>query len=169
MKTLTLFALLCCAACGGAADAVCQDLGDCQNLSAEQIAACQRAMKSLATEAASSTCATGYSAYLDCAASNYQCKGSTPEFAGCESARTTLDACLGRGRASNACGQLETRLAACPGGGALQSSPLTTPPAPCGAAEECAAQCFLDHLSDVCRPTSSGLVHFKDCAQSCPR
>lgn len=163
-------AIVCGAFAGGCdthADSVCQDIGYCRSQSDDQVQTCKSNAKQLAAEAGSSGCSAQYESYFACADDKYDCKGNVPTFTGCEMARTELDACLAEGRAQNACGELESSLAQCPGGGTGTPDP-STPPAPCGAAEVCSARCYLDNVTDPCRPQPVQLTGAGHCAQQCP-
>jgi hypothetical protein len=165
MHIMALLLPLASAACGTTADSVCQDIGNCRSESDDQVKACQAEAKDLASEASASGCSSPYSAYFSCADDRYECNGNLPAFAGCESARAALDACLSQARAQNACGELANGLAQCPAGGPPDSA---TPPAPCGAAEVCTSRCYLDSVTDVCRPLPLQLTQAAQCAQQCP-
>jgi len=158
------FIVLAAAACSSHSDSVCNDIGYCRSLSDQQIGACQKEAKSLAREAKDSGCSLQFDAYFSCADDRYQCRGNTPVFPGCETARSALDDCLGQARSPNACGQLARLFAQCPGG-TPEPSLL---PTPCGAAELCAVRCYLDAVPDVCRPKPTELVDASRCAQTCP-
>ena len=154
-------------ACDTHADSVCQDIGYCRSLSDDQVQTCKSDAKQLAAEARGSGCSAQYDSYFACADDKYDCKGNVPTFTGCEIARTALDECLANGRAHNACGELESRLAQCPGNVNGTPDP-SIPPAPCGAAEVCSARCYLDDVRDVCRPLPVQLTEAEQCAQRCP-
>ena len=154
-------------ACDSHADSVCHDIGYCRTLSDDQVQTCKTDAKQLATEARSSGCSAQYESYFACADDKYDCKGNVPTFSGCEAARTALDTCLAQARARNACGELESRLAQCPGNVTGTPDP-STPPAPCGAAEVCSARCYLDNVTDPCRPQPIQLAGAEQCAHRCP-
>jgi hypothetical protein len=115
-------------------------------------------------EARSAGCGSQLDSYFVCADSAYVCNGNVPAFPGCGGLRTGLDLCLSSERAGTSCGVLDARLAACP-----SASPVPDPvPAPCGATELCSSRCFLDDVSDVCRPQPLELDDFAHCVQQCP-
>jgi hypothetical protein len=156
---LGMLLLPCCLATP--ADSVCEDLSFCGGQTTDQLNACQKLAKSLRAEAATSKCSAQYDAYFSCAESAYDCQGNKALFPGCEAARAALDACLAQGRAGNACGQLEEKLAACPG----RVAPVL--PAPCGAAEDCEARCYLDRVADACAPSRVELSAYASCTSQC--
>jgi hypothetical protein len=162
MDRRLFLAMLALTACGTHADSVCQDIGYCRSESDDQITACQSEAKDLIEEARGSGCSAQVDAYFACAEERYECKGNVPTFSGCEAARAELDACLAQGRAQNACGELEVRLAACP---AAAGTPI---PAPCGAAEVCTSRCYLDSVANPCAPQPLELTQNAQCGQQCP-
>jgi hypothetical protein len=153
------------AGCASNADAVCADIGYCRNQSDDAIKVCQAGEKQVAAEAAASGCASAYAAYFSCADDKYQCNGNKPAFPGCEGARASLDACLAKGRAQNACGRLAAGVAQCPGAPPPDPS---APPAPCGATELCAAACYLAAVPVLCAPQAVELAAASRCTQQCP-
>ncbi len=163
-RIIVLLLALVCAGCATHADSVCQDISYCTTQTSDQERACELQAKQLAREAAPD-CSSQYNAYFACADDKYQCNGNVVSFPGCQSARDALDSCLNAKRASNACGELASKLGQCPGG--TPSDP-SVPPAPCGGAEVCSSRCYLDNVPDVCRPLPSELAHAIQCAQVCP-
>jgi hypothetical protein len=171
LRILVPLFVLACAGCATNADSVCQDISYCTTQSSEQEHACEAQAKQLAREAAASGCSSQYNAYFACAADKYQCNGNVVSFPGCESARTALDSCLNAQRASNACGELASRLDQCPDAPLIDpapSDPSATTPAPCGGAEVCSSRCYLDNVTNVCRPQPNELARAVQCAQQCP-
>lgn len=150
-------------ACGTAADQVCEDVGLCRGQTDDQITACQQEAKALTVEARASGCGTQLEGYFGCADSRYACAGNVPSFPGCDALRAILDQCLASTRAGNSCGILDGKLAACPSGSATGFAP-----APCSTIELCTSRCFLDSVSQVCRPQPVELVDFAHCVQQCP-
>ena len=142
-------------ACDTHADSVCQDIGYCRSLSDDQVQTCRTDAKQLATEAGGSGCSAQYDSYFACADDKYECNGNVPTFTGCEVARTALDTCLAQARAHNACGELEFRLAQCPGNVTGTPDP-STPPAPCGAGGVLST--VLPRQRDGCVPAAAGAV-----------
>ena len=166
MRTRLLALAITLTACATDPDSVCQDIGYCRTLSDDQVQTCQSQAKELLREAWASGCSGQYAAYFSCASSQYDCRGNVPSFAGCEAARAALDSCLAMGRSHNACGELATRLAACPAG--TGGADPSAPPSPCGASEVCAASCYLRSVKDVCRPEPAEITDAARCAGACP-
>jgi hypothetical protein len=151
-------------ACATNPENVCQDVGYCTTQSDAQVQVCKANAQQLATEASASGCSAQYDAYFACADKAYLCTGNVPSFPGCDAERAALDACLEFGRAHNACGALDVALAACP----TSSPPPPILPAPCSTAEVCASRCYLDAVTDVCRPQPLQLTQSTACTKSCP-
>jgi hypothetical protein len=166
MRTVILLAAIACSACASHAESVCENIGNCTTQSSDQIQACQKQVKQLAKEAAASGCSSQYEGYFSCADERFACKGNVPTFLGCESARASLDSCLEGARASTSCGQLSAKLSLCPGD--LPAPAPSMPPSPCGEAEVCSSRCYLDFVSEVCRPEPLQLSQAAKCAQQCP-
>ncbi len=154
------------AACSSASDSLCDDIGDCRTLSSDQVASCQREARALSAEAGASACGTQAAAWFACAGGRYECRGNVPTYSGCDPARSALDSCLARARATNSCGALASGLAACPG--ATSTSDPAAPPPPCGAAEVCASRCYLDSVGNLCAPTPLQLSLAAQCTATCP-
>jgi hypothetical protein len=164
-RIIVLLLALVCVGCATHADSVCQSISYCTTQTADQEHACEMQVKRLAREAAPE-CSSKYEAYFACADDKYQCNGNVASFPGCQPARDALDSCMNAKRASNACGELASKLAQCPGAG-TPSDP-SVPPAPCGGAEVCSSRCYLDNVPDVCRPMPSEISRAIQCAQVCP-
>jgi hypothetical protein len=164
MRAALAIAALLIAGCGTHPDLVCEDIGLCRAQGDDQVAACQREAKAVTVESRASGCGAQADAFYACADANYTCKGDTPSFPGCDAARAAIDGCLEKQRAQNSCGQLEARLSTC----VSQRPPAAPGPAACGVTELCASRCFLDDVSDVCRPQAGELVSFAHCVQQCP-
>lgn len=156
-------ALLCVAALAAyssAADDVCDDIAFCRALGDTDQRACKVSAKKLLAEAQASGCGAQLDAFFACEAGAYRCDGNTPSFPGCDAPRATALSCLDAARARNACGALDTALAAC--GAPLSPGPV---PSPCST---CTAQCYLDAVRNVCTPVSADLAAFEQCARDCP-
>ena len=164
MRAALALAALLLAACGTHADTVCDDIGLCRGQTDDQITACKTEAKAVVIESRASGCGGLADAFYACADASYACKGDTPSFPGCDAARAAIDACLEAARAQNSCGLLDARLAACPSA----RPPAAPAPAACGLTELCASRCFLDDVSDVCRPQAVELLGFAHCVQQCP-
>jgi len=166
MRTRILL-MLCLAgsACATSYDSVCYDIAYCTTLSNDEEQACEAQSGALKREAASSGCSGQFDAYFACAADHYQCNGNLASFPGCEGKFDALNACLAQGRANNACGELASRLAQCPG--YIPPDP-SVPLAPCGAAEVCSSRCYLGSVPDVCHPQPAEITDATRCSQTCP-
>ena len=143
---------------------VCIDLGFCQGLGDPAIQACQGQAAQLRMQAVMSGCAPLFDDYYECADSNYDCRGNIPLFPGCEAKLSSLKSCLAAGAAHNACGQLDTRLAACHGDGGAGDGGV---PPPCVGGSVCVAQCYLSNIVNVCAPLVTELSAVTKCAQTC--
>jgi hypothetical protein len=150
------------AACTSSASSVCQDIASCMALSSDQESTCEADAADLGNEAHDGGCGAQYDTYFGCASNAYYCSGATPEFPGCASDLTSLDTCLATERASNACGALQTAVSAC---STVDAGPV---PAPCGAAEVCAAQCYLTNVANPCAPQPAELSAVQSCGADCP-
>jgi hypothetical protein len=156
------------AGCDSDAHRVCSDMTNCSHGGSDDYAtACRDQVDDLSHEATRSGCDTNYDAYFSCAEDHFECTGNRATFPGCEAPADALDRCLDAGRANNACGELETRLAACAGtsAGAANDGPPSLQP--CTAHGVCLARCYLDSLADVCAPAPAELYAFSFCALSC--
>jgi hypothetical protein len=170
LRMIILFLLLASAGCATHAESVCEHIANCTTQSLEQLHTCQVQVKQLAAEASASGCSSQYESYFACADDRYECRGNIPTFDGCERSRSALDSCLEGARANNSCGQLASKLARCPSPSSTDPSapPDPAPPAACGAAELCAARCYLDNVTDVCLPQPGQLAQAFRCGQLCP-
>jgi hypothetical protein len=161
-------------ACDSQADAVCQDIGNCSRGGDDEwVSACQSQAKDLRDEAKNSGCGAAYDSYFSCAEEHFECEGNRSLFRGCESKRGALESCLEQHELGNACGQLRSKLQACPGadagadaGGSADPDAGTPLPA-CTTGGACSARCYLDHVADVCAPIPAELTAFAGCADSC--
>lgn len=161
---LLLLAALIAAGCSTHAQSVCEKISFCRTLSTDQEHTCEANVKNLAQEASTSQCSPQYDAYFSCADDRYDCEGNVPSFPGCENARAALDDCLSAARANNACGNLSRALAAC---GEASPPAASEPLLPCGAAEICSADCYLQNVTDVCSPHPIELSGALQCAKQC--
>ncbi len=153
--------------CDSDADSVCMDITNCSHAGSDDyFSACRAQNADLSHEATRSSCSAEFDAYFSCANEQFECQGNKSLFPGCDQKLSALDACLATGRADNACGELTTKLAACPSGTPAPSN-ADTPLGPCSAEGVCSARCYLDSLADVCTPTPTELARFSDCASHC--
>jgi len=158
------------AGCDSNSDSVCQDIANCTHGGSDDwVTACQTQADDLEDEAKSSGCKAAYDSYFSCAESHFECHGNESRFDGCDARKDTLDTCLAAGRAQNACGKLDAKLAAC----GPSSTPPTDSPAddttlePCTTGGVCSAQCYTASIADVCAPKPAELSAFADCASHC--
>jgi hypothetical protein len=158
------------AGCDSKSDNVCGDIANCSHGGSDDwVNACRSQADDLSDEASRSACAAAYDAYFSCADAHFECDGNKSNFPGCEPDETALDTCLAAGRSNNACGELETKLAAC---GSSSAQPSDAPASdtalqPCTTGGVCSASCYLDSLANVCAPTPAELSAFADCASHC--
>jgi hypothetical protein len=164
-KRIFLILVLGASSCATHADSVCYDIAYCTTLSSDQEQACEAQGGALKNEASTSGCLGQFEAYFSCADSHYQCNGNVASFPGCEGKFDALNACLAQGRSMNACGELASRLAQCPG---FMPPDPTIPPAPCGAPEVCSTRCYLNSVLDLCHPQPAEINQATRCAQTCP-
>ncbi len=158
--TLFIVALLA-AACATNQEDVCENVGDCAHGgSTDYIQGCKDEAKLLDKEARDNGCAAPFDDYYACANSNFDCRGATPVFPGCDGKRAALDACLARVEAQTACAALAAKRGAC----STDDAGVVA----CTAARDCEARCFLDNVSDVCSPRVDELSTFSSCADRCP-
>jgi hypothetical protein len=154
--------------CESTAHRVCADVTNCSHGGSDDyVTACRDEADDLAHEATRSGCDAAYEAYFSCADEHFECTGNKSTFPGCDAAAAAFDRCIDAGRASNACGELETRLATCPGESAAAGTAGAPALEPCTANGVCSAQCYLDSLADVCAPAPAELAAFADCAAHC--
>ena len=154
--------------CESTAHRVCSDVTNCSHGGSDDyVTACRDEADDLAHEATRSGCSAAYDAYFSCADEHFECTGNKSTFPGCDAAAAVFDRCIDAGRASNACGELERRLAACPGESAGTRSADEPSLEPCTANGVCSSQCYLDSLADVCAPAPAELAAFADCAAHC--
>jgi hypothetical protein len=155
------------AGCASDADSVCMDIANCSHGGSDDyLGACRTQNVDLSHEATRSACSAEFDAYFSCANEQFECLGNKSVFPGCDAKLSALDACLAAGRANNACGELTTKLAACPSGTPAPNDGGATLD-PCSAEGVCSARCYLDALVDVCAPTPAELAIFSDCASHC--
>jgi len=153
------------AGCPTNADNVCEDIGLCATQDDTTIATCQIQAAELGDEAFDAGCGSSYDLYFGCANGAYTCDGNTPSFPGCEMDLDALNSCLESAQASTSCGALAAALAACPGTDAGMDAGAI--PSPCTASGVCAANCYLQHVPNVCAPLPAQLVSYQDCASVC--
>lgn len=154
------------AGCESDAHHVCADVTNCSHGGSDDfLTACEAQSDDLAHEATRSGCDSAYNAYFACAEDHFECNGNESTFPSCEAVEAALDRCLAAGRANNACGELDARLADCPAD--ASPGPSDASSEPCTANGACSAQCYLDSLRDVCAPTAAELSAFADCASHC--
>src|SRR4051794_8120104 len=131
------------AGCDSAAHRVCSDVTNCSHGgSDDDVTACRNQADDLSHEATRSGCDAAYDAYFSCADAHFECTGNKSTFPGCDTAAAAFDRCIDAGRASNACGELETRLAACPGESSVAASDGGPSLEPCTANGVCSAECY---------------------------
>ena len=149
-------------------DSVCSDITNCSHGGSDDwVTACRDQATELSHEATASGCAAQYDAYFSCASDHFACHGNESSFPGCESRLSALETCLAGARESNACGELDAKLAACGADGASPSGEGGTSIEPCATGGVCAARCYLSALADVCAPSAAELSAFADCASHC--
>lgn len=154
--------------CDSDAHRVCSDVTNCSHGGSDDyVTACRDQADDLSHEATRSGCDAAYDAYFSCAQDHFECTGNKSTFPGCDAGAAALDRCIDAGRASNACGELEARLAACPGASAAAATDGGPSLEPCTANGVCSAQCYLGSLADVCAPAPAELAAFADCAAHC--
>jgi hypothetical protein len=145
---------------------VCENVAACaEGGDSDWIARCKDEAKLLRNEASAASCGTLFDDYYACADSNFTCQGATALLPGCDGQRTTLEACLNRAEATNACGVLAAKVDACSpdaGDGGTGLGPA------CTIERICEAQCYLDSVSNVCAPAVNELSEHTQCAASCP-
>jgi len=160
-------ALMVLAACNSKADDVCENVAACEEGgSSELVQSCQDGAKALEQAAKAGGCGGAYDDYYACADSSFTCEGATASFPGCDERRRSLDACLNASAASNACGELTRRTAACR---TVDGGSGTAALSACTATSECAARCYLDDVADPWAPRPDELSKAASCAASCPR
>jgi hypothetical protein len=159
------------AGCDSDADRVCSDVTNCSHGGSDDyLTACRVQNADLSHEATRSACSAEFDAYFACADDHFECQGNKSIFPGCEAKLSALDGCLAAGRANNACGELETELAACPGetpDAGADGNDGGSSIEPCTAEGVCSARCYLDALANVCAPSPAELARFADCASHC--
>ena len=154
-------------ACSTKADSVCENVGDCeQGGSSEWIKACQENARQLLAASQTVSCDGFFYVYYRCADDNYTCTGATASFPGCEAKRGNLDDCLAREQTKTACGELERRTTACATDAGRELP--TLPAGGCTTTRECAAHCYLDHVTDPCAPRPDELTATSGCVATCP-
>lgn len=156
--------------CNSNEEDVCENVANCaQGGDSDFIQRCKDEAKLLRDESSAASCGGLFDDYYACANSNFTCQGATPLFSGCDAKRATLESCLTRAEATNACGALTAKTSACasPDGGASGDGGASLGPA-CTIERVCEAQCYLDHVSNACGPAQGELSEFTKCAASCP-
>ena len=156
------------AGCDSDAHRVCSDVTNCSHGGSDDyLTGCNEQADDLSHEATRSGCDAAYDTYFSCAEDHFECTGNKSAFPSCEAAAAELDRCLVAGRANNACGELDARLAACPAGASGDVTDGGASLEPCTANGVCSAQCYLASLADVCAPSPAELAAFADCASHC--
>lgn len=161
--------------CTSDPESVCEDVGNCaQGGDSEWIQRCTTEAQSLANESEKMGCRSLYDDYYSCASSNFTCQGATPRFPGCDARLAALNRCLASAEAKSACAALSAKTTACGASGpsnadgGLEAGTSPGVPPACTANRDCEAQCFLQEVSNVCKPRIDELSSFVTCAESCP-
>ena len=147
--------------CGGSAEAICDEICDCEGCSDDEHAECVDDLEDAERTAENEGCEDQFDEVMSCVDDQLECRSGNIDADGCESEAEDLEDCMdssviiGGGSSGSGGSNVCQDAADLCGGGSV-------PPEQCTGAIECASRCIVDFGS--CDQSNAGLT---DCVNGC--